>query len=149
RTASSINCSVTATNLLTALFLFSAELLAQAAPPQRVEDRLLLKTQAGVSERAVRDLFATHGLRQERMVKQIGVRVVHLPPGKMDAVLNALSHDRRVQFVEPDYLLEADIVPNDPYYSSEWHLPKVQAPQGWDISTGSTNIIVAILDTGV
>src|SRR5215471_12072002 len=115
-----LNRSVSVTNLLIALFLFSAVLLTQASPPQRVEDRLLLKTKAGISERAVRDLFAAHGLRQQHIIKKIGVRVVHVPAGQLDAVLNALSHDHRVEFVEPDYLVPPALTPNDPYYSLEW-----------------------------
>jgi len=46
----------------------------------------------------------------------------------------------------------ADI--NDPSYSDQWHLSQsndadIDAPEAWDIETGSDNIIVAILDTGV
>jgi subtilisin family serine protease len=38
---------------------------------------------------------------------------------------------------------------NDQFYNSQWHLPKIQAAQAWDIETGNSSIIVAILDTGV
>ena len=42
--------------------------------------------------------------------------------------------------------------PNDPMYSwsgYQWHLPRIQAPEAWDIETGNPAIIVAVLDTGV
>jgi len=35
------------------------------------------------------------------------------------------------------------------FYYLQWHLSKIQAPQAWDIETGSASIVVAILDTGV
>ena len=53
------------------------------------------------------------------------------------------------QFAEPDGIHEPSLIPNDTYYSFAWHLPKIQAPQAWDITTGSSSVIVAILDTGV
>jgi subtilisin family serine protease len=41
-------------------------------------------------------------------------------------------------------------VPNDTYYSKyQWHLPQINAPQAWDISTGLPSVIIAIVDTGV
>lgn len=39
--------------------------------------------------------------------------------------------------------------PNDSYYRVQWNLAQIRAPQGWDITTGSSNTIVAVLDTGV
>ena len=39
--------------------------------------------------------------------------------------------------------------PNDTSYGQQWHMPKIQAPAAWDITTGNTAIVVAILDTGV
>src|SRR6185436_1660421 len=39
--------------------------------------------------------------------------------------------------------------PNDPRYSSQWYLPKIGAPAAWKVTTGSSNIVVAVIDTGV
>ena len=37
--------------------------------------------------------------------------------------------------------------PNDPYYTRQWALDKVDAPAAWSISTGS-DVLIAVLDTG-
>ena len=39
-------------------------------------------------------------------------------------------------------------VPNDPSFPVQWHLPKINAPQAWDVNTGSDNVIIAVLDSG-
>jgi uncharacterized protein (TIGR03437 family) len=39
--------------------------------------------------------------------------------------------------------------PNDPSLSSQWHLAKIAAPQAWDIESGDSGTVVAIIDTGV
>lgn len=47
--------------------------------------------------------------------------------------------------------------PNDQFFSPEfnpqgieqWHLKKIKAPEAWDFATGNSQIIVALLDTGV
>ena len=38
---------------------------------------------------------------------------------------------------------------NDPLFADQWYLQKIQAPVVWDTTTGSQEVIVAILDTGV
>lgn len=40
------------------------------------------------------------------------------------------------------------ITPDDPYFASQWHLSKINAPAAWDIATGDPNIVIGILDTG-
>lgn len=37
----------------------------------------------------------------------------------------------------------------DPYYSKQWYLETIKAPQVWEITKGSSNVVVAVLDTGV
>jgi thermitase len=39
--------------------------------------------------------------------------------------------------------------PDDEYYNNQWVLQKVNAPNAWDITTGNSSIIVAVLDNGI
>jgi thermitase len=54
-----------------------------------------------------------------------------------------------VEFSEPDYIAKATFVPNDTSYSRQWGLPKIQAPEAWDITRGDKKVRIAILDTGI
>lgn len=38
--------------------------------------------------------------------------------------------------------------PNDSSYSQQWYLDQIQAPTAWETTTGSHNVIVAVLDAG-
>ncbi len=39
--------------------------------------------------------------------------------------------------------------PNDPDFYDQWYLDKISAQEAWDITTGSKEVIVAVLDSGV
>ncbi|HEG43941.1 MAG TPA: hypothetical protein ENH94_07835, partial [Phycisphaerales bacterium] len=75
-----------------------------------------------------------------------------------------------VEYAELNYIVSADKTPNDPYYPVQWalnntgqwyqesgkynHQPgsadsDIDAPQAWDIHTGSGEVIVAVVDSGV
>ena len=43
----------------------------------------------------------------------------------------------------------AAIIPNDPRFRDQWYLRKIGATAAWTVTTGSTNIVVAIVDSGV
>jgi subtilisin family serine protease len=46
--------------------------------------------------------------------------------------------------------MENTIVPNDTLYSKyQWNLPEIATETGWNVSRGSTDVIVAVVDTGV
>jgi len=141
--------STTMAKGLIALVVCALVFSVQGAPVQRVEGRLLVKAKPGVSDAAVQALLASQGAQEKSAIKQIGLRVVNVPPAKLDAVLEALKRHPSIEFAEPDYLLPPQITPNDTYYSSGWHLPQISAPAAWDVTTGSSNVIIAILDTGV
>ncbi len=55
------------------------------------------------------------------------------------------------RYAEPNFIevREALFRPNDPFYSSQWHLPRIQSEEAWDITRGDATIIVAVLDTGI
>ena len=54
-----------------------------------------------------------------------------------------------VRCASPNYLLQPCVEPNDTYYNLQWHYPQINLPQAWNITTGSTSVIVAVIDTGI
>jgi serine protease len=54
-----------------------------------------------------------------------------------------------VKAASPNYMLQPLIEPNDTHFGKQWHYPKINLPQAWNLTTGSSNVIVAILDTGI
>jgi subtilisin family serine protease len=129
--------------------------------------RLLLKWQDGPGSSAAAVGNAAIGSRVRRNLNTIGWQVVELPPGmSVSSGLRAYRALSAVLAVEPDNRMPADpprlvitqdsnkgphplFVPNDPIYRLQWHLQKIWAAKAWDITTGSTNVVVAIVDTGV
>lgn len=41
------------------------------------------------------------------------------------------------------------ITPRDPYFSSSWHLTKIEADKGWEITTGTNLVSVGVIDSGI
>lgn len=71
----------------------------------------------------------------------------------VDAMARELSQNPDVLYAEPDYIMEIKQVPNDPYYGDQWHYYEsaggMNLPEAWDITTGSDDVVVAVIDTGV
>lgn len=40
-------------------------------------------------------------------------------------------------------------MPNDTEYDEQWYLDMIDAPQAWDMETGDSSVIIAVLDTGI
>jgi serine protease len=79
-----------------------------------------------------------------------------LPVDQVQAIANQLMTLPEVEYAEPDAIMQHTLVPNDPMYSNQWHYfaPTagnygINAPTAWDITTGSANIVVAVIDTGI
>lgn len=76
-----------------------------------------------------------------------------LPTAGKQNVLEAiklLMQRDDVKYAGPDYAVSlAAVTPNDTYYNRQWGLPKIKAPQAWDITTGSSSVLVGVLDTGI
>ncbi|HOC50154.1 MAG TPA: S8 family serine peptidase, partial [Verrucomicrobiota bacterium] len=88
--------------------------------------------------------------------------LVTLPAGQqVDQVLSAYNATPGIRYAEPNYVVRvAATTPNDPRFSELWGLHNtgqtggtpgadIRAPEAWDFNTGSREIIVAVIDTGV
>jgi serine protease len=77
------------------------------------------------------------------------IEVADVDPSREVDVIDSLSHDSRVEHVEPMALYRASFVPNDPLYPSmQWHLRRVGAEGAWHYTCGQ-GVTVAVVDTGV
>lgn len=54
-----------------------------------------------------------------------------------------------VEFAEPNGIVRAAGIPNDPMYPFQWGLHKTEAAKAWDITTGNRDVVVAVIDTGI
>lgn len=72
-----------------------------------------------------------------------------VPEGKEKSSAQALMRRQGVLWAEPEYTVHATADPNDPSFGSLWNMAKIQAPLAWDVSVGSIETIIAVLDTGV
>jgi subtilisin family serine protease len=60
-----------------------------------------------------------------------------------------LSRNPAVAFAEPDYLAHVIATPNDPQYSDQWGLVQINASAAWEQSTGSSDVVIAVIDAGL
>ena len=81
---------------------------------------------------------------------------------KKQTAAASLAKDSDVESVEPSYVVSADVVPNDPEFPKQWSLnntgqmipedtilPDISALDAWELGTGDSSIIIAVIDTGV
>ncbi len=60
-----------------------------------------------------------------------------------------LRADPRVAEAIPNARLHPATLPNDALYPHQWNYPMIGLPEAWETTTGSAEVIVAVLDTGI
>jgi len=65
------------------------------------------------------------------------------------AVCAELGDDPDIKYAQPNYIYERCGDPNDPEFADQYAHQLIQMSDAWDISTGSRDVVVAVLDTGV
>lgn len=103
----------------------------------------------------LRSVQGRHGRRTARAAAEVSipaltdVYIVELPDElDIEVVCRDYAADTHVEYCQPDYLMEAQFVPNDPSYSQLWGLQRIQMPSAWDVTRGR-GIVVGAVDTGV
>ena len=135
---------------------------AAASNAKYASDRILVKFRptASVSARtAVHSMIGTRMLR--RFASITGLEVAGLTNGmSVSQAIHAFRQRPEVEYAEPDYIVHAFSTPDDPLFPQMWNLlntgqnggvagADIGATSAWNLSTGSQNVIVAVIDTGV
>lgn len=111
---------------------------------------VIIKFGPDISMSMSNDLMGEHNAQFIETVFGSDLQVWRVAEGQELAVIKQLNADPGVAYAEPNYSYSIfDTVPNDPDYPKQWAHPKMQSPKGWDLSTGSTAVTIAIIDTGI
>lgn len=137
------------------LFLtFSALLmLAGSASPSATvfTDRILVHFSPHTAKKVQDAVLKGVGGRRLGTIDQLGIVVIAVPAGRAVETTGKLAASPVVSYVEVDGLVHAATVEIDDTLlnSSYWQLANPRLPDAWSLTTGSKDIVVAVLDTGV
>jgi len=125
---------------------------------------------AAVALEAAGKLVGAHGLHNPSVLMGISpaegkaARLLthwQLPAGAdVLQTVQQLAGQPGIAYAEPNYVLSIAATPNDPRFGELWGLHNtgqsggkadadIDAPEAWDLSTGSSTVVVGVIDTGV
>jgi subtilisin family serine protease len=144
---------------------FGSSPVAAIATPGYRPDRILIKPYPEATPEELAAFHSEHDTEVLQSFKGFGdIQVIRLPPGQsVREYANRYRASGLVQFAEPDYLVRAAAtIPNDPKFldGTLWGLDNygqngwtpdadIDAPEAWDVMTSASNIVIAVLDTGI
>ena len=113
-------------------------------------DELIVRFKSSTSAKRIDECFQGVDIYVQTEIEELHVLVLSINSGDIASTFNHVLNCAGVLYVEPNFLLQAaDTIPNDPDWSLQYGLVNIRAPQGWDLSRGSSSVTIAIVDTGV
>ena len=134
--------------------------LAFAAPPRVIPGELIIRYKDGITPAARANFRARLDatvLREFRMFPMEHVRIRGM---STEQAVQRYARDPDVEYVEPNYEITLDVIPNDPRFPELYAMRNTGQTQGtpgadiratnaWDVFTGDPNLKIGIIDTGV
>jgi subtilisin family serine protease len=153
------------------IFVFGCftALLSEAKPLKKslssahVPNQLIVKFKNDSTKSVQRSFLQELNAQVVQQFKSNGAVLIQLPPGSAEKKAGALSLMAKkirsrpeIEYVEPNWLVHANSTPNDPLYDQLYALNKtpsrtgdIFAQEAWTKTTGSQDVLVAVIDSGV
>ncbi len=130
-----------------------------------VPGQVIIKFKENSRIEAMAQMASENQMTHQQSIQGVGADLFSMSK-EMDVVgvIAKLKGDPRVEYVEPNYYLWPTATPNDTLFAQQWGLKNsgqeirgtrgaagadIEAPAAWDITQGSHDVIVAVIDTGV
>ena len=129
--------------------------------------QVLIRFKKTVTREQISDFYAEYGLSEKDNLDgdlndaDLGLRLASAPVDVDENLIEVLESDDRVAYAEPNYLLQiSETPPSDPLFENLWGLHNtgqtggtddadIDALEAWEISGGSRDVIIAVIDTGI
>ncbi|MBM4067059.1 MAG: hypothetical protein FJ266_15730 [Planctomycetes bacterium] len=124
-------------------------------------ETIIIKYKDGIQEANAESVLADIGVEVKKRCKKTGMTILKVKDKNktVDSMIKDLNESHLIEYAEPDYEVQADVSPNDPSFGNLWGLHNtgssgtvdadIDAPEAWDVTTGNSNVVVAVIDTGV
>jgi subtilisin family serine protease len=144
--------------LLLTAFLFTGKSIAA----DYGEGEVLVKFRAGADRARADDLHRAAGAMEIVEFKDAGIEKIKLPSHiSVPEAVEYYRQDPDVEYAEPNYIIQAAATfPNDTDFAELWGLHNtgqsggtfdadIDAPEAWDTTIGSGNVVIAVIDSGI
>ena len=139
---------------------------ANASEPEAIPGEFIVKMKAPVTQKSTVNLLKSDSTNVKSVLEHANVVVVQRPIAeKSTFAMDTLKSNPNVEYVEPNYIYRISALPDDPELENLWGLVNngqndpagrqgvagvdIGAEEAWDIQTGSRDIVVAVIDTGI
>ncbi len=140
-------------NAFLCIFLISVAAVSGAAQFSQkayVEGELLIKFKDGAASSSAARANGEIGARVLERFTDLKWQRVALPKGiSVEGAIARYSSLPEVEFAQPNFYYYLQATPNDPSFGSLWGMAKISAAAAWDLTTGSPDVVVANIDTGI
>jgi subtilisin family serine protease len=123
---------------------------ASASTVRYEPGRLAVAFVPGTTARRAARVLANAGVGVEQAMPAIAAYLVRLEPSRREATRRRLLASPSVLSADREPIASVlETIPSDPLWPQAWGLQLAGFPAAWDLSRGSSRLVVAVVDTGV
>ncbi len=125
-----------------------------------VMNEMVIRFSRELSEADIKKFLSDSNISIKKYIAALNYHVLSLPDGMTYYEALSLFKSKQMLYqAEPNYIIPIKAIPDDPYFPMQWGLNNsgisglvdadIDAPGAWDITSGSSGVIIAVVDTGV
>ncbi|WP_052343721.1 S8 family serine peptidase [Bacillus massiliigorillae] len=110
---------------------------------------LVISFASTASEEKKQEILKQYDLTVESTLLNGNYILASTPRGdSIQEIAKELVQYKEIAYVQPNTKVKKSFVSQEPYYYKQWYLPKIEAPKAWDVTKGSSDVVVAVVDGG-
>jgi subtilisin family serine protease len=118
--------------------------------PRYDPDRVAVMVRKGTTRSEAVRAIEQAGGTLERAIPKLNAYLVGVEPARRAQILSSLHADSAVKSATQELISDAlDVTPDDSAWPQQTGLRVAGFPAAWDVTQGSSRIVVAVVDTGV
>ncbi len=126
------------------------EIITEADGTQYVSDEVIVKFKGSASDSAIMSMLDAQDSEVVSTLEAYDLTVADVPESEtVNSFIDTMEAQPNVEYAQPNYVYTQSKTFNDPGIPYQWYLDKIGVPSAWDITTGSSAVRVAVLDSGI